>query len=103
MHRQILDLRAFERILLTNEFESAYISASTDLRNKLDLIVKNVDVDALKTWIKNLSRNDLESMSYRELRELCKRHNIFRWSRLDKDQMVEALRGIQLQSSQESS
>lgn len=95
-HRKVLDTRAFERILGSHEFESAFVAASVDFRNQLNAIIDRVDLAALKKWINRLSTDELGAMSFRELRELCKEHNVYKWSRLDKDQMLEKLRGIQL-------
>lgn len=90
VHKRTLEARAFERLVYSTEFVEIYKDGP-----EIKEILKSGNSDRLKEWIRERRQKDLGEMSYRELRELCKHHHIPRWSRLDTEEMMEALSGIE--------
>lgn len=103
IRQKILNLRAFSRYASTDEFEEVFFSVKADIRNQVDAIFDSADLDKLRAWVKANRKQSLETLSYRELRERAKNQNIFFWSRLSKDELVEALRAASVQPSARSS
>jgi hypothetical protein len=91
-HARFLNVRAFDVILQSPKFKEAYDNAPEDEKSKLKDIIEQNRTGYLRDWVTKNRPEELENLSYRELRELCKENHIYRWSRLDRDQMVEALR-----------
>lgn len=98
VHNSLLNARAFHRLVHSDDFAYA-CRYSTD---GLDGILKSMNIDALRRWIKRTIPEELDHMSYRQLRDKAKLLNIYRWSRLSKDDLLEELkeRERQLQSGQ---
>ena len=86
IHKRTLKARAFERIIDSQEFEDVYESSP-----ELDLILESGDPNKLKQWIRSRTPVTLETMSFRELRELAKKYRIPLWSRMDTQQLMEEL------------
>jgi hypothetical protein len=95
IHKQTLQARAFERIVNSQEFEDAFEPSPA-----LDLILKSGDCNKLKKWIKDNTPITLETMSFRELRELAKQYRIPKWSRMDTYDLMEALDARVIRSSE---
>ncbi len=91
IHNQVLRLRSLERALKSDLFEVAYDDATVEEKKKLDWILKSLHLENLRKWISKINQQSIETMSIRSLRELCKKHSIPYWSRLDKLEMIEEL------------
>lgn len=91
IHNKILMLRSIERILKSEDFEYVYKNASPDEQTKVEWILKTENLDNLKKWLHRLSEESLITMSSRKLKNLCKRNSIPYWSRLTREEMIEAL------------
>lgn len=91
-HARFLNIRAFDVILQSAKFAEAYNNASEDEKSKLKDIIELNRTGYLRDWVNRNRPEELDNLSYRELRDLCKTNHIYRWSRLDRDQMVEALK-----------
>lgn len=92
VHNRLLSLRAIDRLLHSEQCADAFKHASA--AEKAKLLIADISPSFLKEWIRLNTKSDLELLSYRELRERGKNHNIFRWSRLTKEELVEALSAI---------
>lgn len=88
IHNQILRLRSLERTLKSDLFESAYSDATAEEKKKLDWILKSLHLENLRKWIFKINEQSIETMSIRNLRELCKKQSIPYWSRLDRLEMI---------------
>lgn len=91
-HQRFLNVRAFDRILESEEWYEAFESASDAEINKFTAILESNRVHELRAWIVDNLPKVFENMSYRQLREKCKTEHVYRWSRLGRDEMVEALK-----------
>lgn len=87
-HRKMLDARAIDRILNTHEFDEAAAYASDIEISKLKRLLPRLDAEALRQWMFDVLYEQLEILSYNRLREMGKNMNIFRWSRLSKDELI---------------
>jgi len=90
-HSKMLEFRAVDSLLWTERFEDAYNRTTEQHRDMLVVILKSGRLEALRVWIKERLEGPLRYASYRRLRELGKRENIHRWSRLDRDELLAAL------------
>lgn len=88
----MLEYRAVDSLLYTDRFEDAYNRSTEQHRDMLLVILKSGRLEALRRWIRERLEGPLRFASYRRLRELSKRENIHRWSRLDRDELLEALK-----------
>jgi len=93
IHRVMLEWRAIDSLLETEKFENAYARADEAQCNRLPMILKSGRIDTLRRWIKDCLAGPLKFQSYRQLRELAKQANVPRWSRLTRDEILEALEG----------
>lgn len=91
IHNQVLRLRSLERALKSDPFEAAYNDANAEEKKKLDWILKSLHLENLRKWISKINQQSLETMSIRNLRELCKKYSVPYWSRLDKLEMIEEI------------
>ena len=91
VRRETLNLRAIDRIIQSPEFVESWRQASIQEREELLRVLGNKNLAGIKLWLK--PRN-VADMSYRELRDLAQRYSLPRYSRLDKEQLIHALRGI---------
>ena len=90
-HRRMLECRAIDSFIYTERFEAAWDSATFEQRDKLVLILKSGQLAPVKAWAKDRLAGPLRFQSYRQLRDLGKRENISRWSRLTRDELIEIL------------
>lgn len=91
IHNKILLLRSIERILKSEDFEYVFENASDEERKKVEWILKTENLDNLKSWLRRLSEESLITMSSRKLKDICKRNSVPYWSRLTREEMIEAL------------
>lgn len=91
IHNQVLRLRSLERALKSDPFEAAYSDATIEEKKKLDWILKSLHLENLRMWIAKINQQSIQTMSIRNLRELCKKYSVPYWSRLDKLEMIEEI------------
>lgn len=91
VHRRMLEFRAVDSLIHTEKFEDAFSSAKEGHIDNLLVILKSGQIDRLRAWIRERLAGPLRFQSYRQLRELGKRENIPRWSRLTRDELLEVL------------
>jgi hypothetical protein len=91
---RVLALRSFERQVNKEEFQIAFDASSDVDKIELFAILKSTDKTKLKSWIHKLVRGKLDYMSYRSLRDWAKEENIPYWSRMSKEEIVEALKKV---------
>lgn len=90
-HNQVLKLRAIERLLDSSDFEIAFRKATEPQRDVLQVMLKSQAVTCVRRWVQDLIEEPLGVKSFRTLRELAKRANVPRYSRLNRDQLIRAL------------
>lgn len=90
---KVCRVRSFYRLVLADEFAEALISASVSVEQMeiYRTLLSTFNYEGLKVWIKNNLPKELENMSYRKLRDMAKDRNIPRWSRLSREELIEAL------------
>jgi len=91
---RLLVLRSFERQLAKSEFEIAFQSATDADKIKLNSILKSLNKQDLKTWIHQLVRGKLDYMTYRSLRDWAHEENIPYWSRMTREELIQALQKV---------
>lgn len=91
VHKTMLEWRAFDTLLTTDRFEAAIKASTGEHLDDLEVILKSGRTERLKRWIKDRLAGPLKFRPYRQLRELAKRENVPRWSRLDRDELIAAL------------
>ena len=90
--KKALNLRAIHRLLEGSEFHSAFENEKAD-KELLKVILKSGDLPELKRWIKNNLPVSIEFMTYNQLKEMAKNNHVFRWSRLSREELIQALKG----------
>lgn len=91
VHRNCLEWRAIDAFVFSDRFEEAYRRASEPEREKLTKILEDGALVYVKRWADRQLLGPLRHRSYRQLRELAKRLGVPRWSRLDRDTLLETL------------
>jgi hypothetical protein len=96
VRRMTLNLRAIHRLVQSDDFVHLWLKTSSENRKKAEYLISKSNIFGFKEWFKQQRKADLRDMPYRELLTLCQRHHIKNYSRMMKDEMVEALseRGI---------
>lgn len=84
-----MDLRAIERIAWTDRFDRAIKQASD---SEITTLEESYDPEVWRDWIAEKLKESLEDKSFNDLKRLAKNHNIPRYSRLRRDELLEALR-----------
>ena len=91
VHRRMLEWRSLDAFILTERFEDAYKRATGPEVDRLILILKSGQLEAVRQWAKDRMAGPLRFQSYRQLRDLGRRENVQRWSRLTRDELIAAL------------
>ncbi len=86
--------RAAYRYVHQPKFEAAFEHLDDSEIENLYVLLKDGKIDEFKSWLASAAPVEFEGLSFRALRDLCKQHNIPYWSRMDTQEMLEALRGI---------
>jgi hypothetical protein len=94
VRRETLNLRAIDRIIQSDVFVDAWRQATVQQREQLLQVLGNKDLAGVKRWVDAVGPRNVADLSYRDLRDLAQRHLVPRYSRLDKEQLITALRGI---------
>lgn len=87
-----LKWKRLHHLVTSPECLHAYRTASDEERKKFNGFVENGKEDDMKNWVAYHSQTKLEYWSYRKLRERGKELSIPRWSRLEKHQLISAIR-----------
>lgn len=90
--QEVAKSRRILRLLQSDALVFAYEQAGPDQREYLKELIAKSDETGIQSWIKLLSAVRLEYRSYREIRDLARKHGVPRWSRTDKDILIEQLR-----------
>lgn len=92
LRKRLLDLRRLERVVENRRFAAALDRANPEqIRHFDEVISKSEDAEEWRRWVDTVLYEPIEYMSYRALRELAKNNNIPRYSRLSRDELLEAL------------
>lgn len=90
-HKRALESRAIDALIYTERFEAAFQLATEQHQSELVVILKSNSIARLRAWIKERLAGPLKFASYRQLRLRAQKENVPRWSRLDRDGLLEAL------------
>lgn len=91
---RILALRSFQRLLDQEKFDIAFNGCNDTEKLKLTAILRQLDKLALKVWINQNVRGRMNYMTYRALRDWAKDENIPYWSRMNREELIEALKKV---------
>lgn len=96
-HKRVLEMRAIDAFLETERFDEAFDRAKANERERLLVILKSESIERVRAWTTEQLAGPLKFRSFRQLRELAKKNNVYRWSRLSRDELLEALyeRGLE--------
>lgn len=89
--RRLLDLRAVDRLTMTDRFDRALEVATDSDINDLD---KLNTPSEWRDWISKRLKETLADRSFNELRNLARKNGVVRYSRMNRDELLEALRAI---------
>jgi hypothetical protein len=87
-HSKFLLAQRVKRYVSGPEFERAYQFAKDEDRKKFKGWIETLDLTPLRRRVQELLMEDLDSLSYKNLRELGKRHHIKHWHLLDKETLL---------------
>ena len=87
-HSKLLIAQRLNRVVSSDDFARAVELADCEQRTRLRSLIDRMDLDPLKNLIRELLMNDLESLSYRALRELGKRYHVRYWHTLPKESLI---------------
>jgi hypothetical protein len=87
-HNNLLKARAIQRLVQSDKFQNLMQDAE-DLKSAEALILKS-DINGLRVLLNTLSLKSLVYMSYAELKALALIRQIPRYSRLSKDELLDA-------------
>ena len=83
-----LKLRAFLRVVDSDQFESLHIFSSEDDLEKLGDAVSNIDLVALKNWVQTHPTIKYNDMTTTRLREMAKNLGVPNYSRKERHELV---------------
>jgi hypothetical protein len=92
VHRRLLALRCIQRTLDLDSFEEAFNQATPEEKTQLEELVAKFKDKEVKAWISKINKGRLEFMSHRQLAKLGKENNVYLWSRLTRDELIEELK-----------
>ena len=91
VHDKLLQLRAIERIILSNRFQDLYEGSSDTKRAKVDWIIYQGSLSRLQKWVCYHPDLPLEECSLDQLRSRAKLRRINNYSRLYKHELIREL------------
>lgn len=89
VHRQVLALRAMDRLVQTRLFEEAF-NIEKDHRDLLEAI-EHGNVEWIDDWIERTIKLEIGELSMRELRLKAAQYRILRYTAMSKDQLIVSL------------
>ena len=94
VHKELLDLRRFERLLRESDFKNLIRERSDDDKKEILQWLKDKDRTKLVKWIRAQNK-DLETLGVRDLRKLASRYQIVRYGTMTRRELILALRRLQ--------
>jgi hypothetical protein len=88
LYNDILDLRSIERLVTSKLFRTAWDSVGDEERKSVVYHIDMKDQRSIKLWIRKHNQNTL---SVRELKDIAYQLGIYRYSRLSKNELVQAI------------
>jgi len=99
LHENVLRLRAIERLIRKEKFESLFAISGIELQARALQFIEAQDLDGLLNWMSSHPAVPYHEKSLTELRGLCKQHVIPNYSRLTKQELIRRLEKDDLVSS----
>jgi hypothetical protein len=90
-HRTTLNQRAIDRLIQQPDFPEVWKAASDFQREDLLDLLQARKLDPIRSWFKTIRRKNLGDKSARDLIELCRKHKVPNYSRMQKNEMLTAL------------
>lgn len=87
-HSKLTASQRLYRYVSGDEFQRAYIRANANQRKKFKELVDVMDLTVIQRIAKRLVEDDLESLSFYELRELAKNYHVRFWHKLPKASLI---------------
>lgn len=84
--------RRLLRLLQSDPFVFAYGQAHEQPRAYVKELIAKSDETGIQAWIKQYASVRLEYRSYREIRDLARKEGVPRWSREEKEVLIQKLR-----------
>jgi hypothetical protein len=88
IHRKLLNFRAFKRFSETRRFEDIWDQSTETEKCEFEEFLKSINFEK---WINKKQIKLLGDNTYTELREMAKKSNIPKYSRMDKAQLLSAI------------
>jgi hypothetical protein len=88
IYNEILDLRSLEHLIKSKLFRAAWDSTTEEQHNLVLIYIKDKQCPFIKTWIRKHNQNTLTT---RELKEIAYQLGIYRYSRLSKNELLQAI------------
>jgi hypothetical protein len=95
VRRMTLDLRAINRLVQGEIFLHLWGKANDSQRRSADKLIKEINLAGLREWVREARTRDLRDMTYRVLVAHCQRAKVPNYSRMQKDEMINALSELQ--------
>lgn len=96
IHLEILNLRALEYLLESEEFKTLYDSAVS--KEEIDFYLSTRDTDAIRFWMKAQRITDLSSYNIKQLRSMGQRLKVKDYHILPKNILILEIRKCSKQS-----
>lgn len=87
-HMKLLIAQRLDRFVSSKSFEKAFERANQNQKERMRDLIDKLDLKPLQRLVKELNIDDLESLSFRELRELGKRRHVRYWHILPKESLI---------------
>lgn len=87
-HSKLLSAQRLKRFVLGDDFERAVDNASESELKDIRSLIDKMDLAPLQRLVKRLNMHDLESLSYRDLRQVAKNYHIRGWHWLPKESLI---------------
>ena len=90
-HRLLLNYRAQDRIVKSDEFLESWTRADENQREYILRILSNPNPYELKRWVMRMIRIGLDQYPIKILRQIASYYNIKNYSRMSRAQILESL------------
>ena len=87
-HTKLLIAQRLNRFVSSSDFDRAFAKADRTQRKRMQELIDKLDLKPLQDLVKRLTNDDLESLSFRDLRELAKQWHVRYWHQLPKDSLI---------------
>ena len=93
VHQRLLNIRRIERLVLSKEFEIAYVRANEKAKQKVIEIIKQGSNEQLTKWIKFELEEGIGDYTIRQLRLIASQYGIPNYGVMLKSQLLSSILG----------